>query len=193
MACLTFSVTFLSTLFSACFLENSAYYLLLSPNSMANSTLQHNNLEFSLAAASPGPSGPAGPLGASSTRITQGHQGAPCGSLLCLSQGEQLCCEAKAELMINYVHLCYPGFPPCSRKCSHGSSRIGVLGFGCCSHTFPNVWILVPMFFLAVALLKRTGGFCTLPHALAHTLTSLLIAAEKLDRPSARRCLVSPV
>lgn len=201
MACLTFSVTFLSTLFSACFLENSAYYLLLSPNSITNSgstTICSRTLLsswiFPLLLVLLAPMDQLGPSVCPPHAITQGYRDAPCGSLACPFQGEQLCCEAKAELMINSVHLCYPGSPPWSKKCSHGSSGVGVQVFGHWSHTFPNVWIPVPTFLPCCGTvqkeLKGADSVCTLLHARAHTLTSLLIAPEKLDRPSAKRCLV---
>lgn len=71
-----------------------------------------------------------------------------------------------------------------------------MLVFGRWSRTFPSVWILVPTFFPCCGTvqkeLKGADLVCTLLHTSACALTSLLIVPEKLDRPSARRCLVSP-
>lgn len=176
MACLTFSVTFLSTLFSACFLENSAYYLLLSPNSIANSGSTTIWI-FPLLLLALAPMDQTGPSECPPHTITQGYQDAPCGSLLCLSQGEQLCCKAKAELMINYVHPCLSSLQqetqPWQLRGSCASFWTLEPHISQCLESCTNILALLRCYS------KGAEGCCTLLCALAHTLTSLLFAPEK--------------
>lgn len=122
--------------------------------------------------------------------IIQGYQDAPCGSLLCLSQGEQLCCKAKAELMINYVHPCLSSLQqetqPWQLRGSCASFWTLEPHISQCLESCTNILALLRCYS------KGAEGCCTLLCALAHTLTSLLFAPEKWDGPSAQRCLVCP-